>query len=52
MRPSDFVTDSERSPVIGLRNMLVIVRQNAIGASMSVSTPPLGRSRQRSMGKG
>ena len=31
--------------------MLVIVRQKAIGASMSVSTPPLDRGLQRSMGK-
>ena len=50
MRSSHSVTGSERSPA-GLRNMLVIVRQKAIGASMSVSTPPLDCGLQRSTGK-
>jgi hypothetical protein len=46
------VTGSERSPAVtGLTNMLVIVRQKAIGASMSVSMPPLDCGLQRSTGK-
>jgi hypothetical protein len=52
MRSSHSVTGSERSPAVtGLTNMLVIVRQKAIGASMSVSMPPLDCGLQRSTGK-
>ena len=46
------MTGSDRSPeVTGLRNMLVIVRQKAIGANMKLSMPPHDRGRQRSTGK-